>query len=338
VGKLARVPLDSPPFVCSPQTTLWRTLDDRKIDRRYLYAFMSSSLFTDQWHARKGETDMADYVSLTAQRELWIAVPPIEVQQAIGALFGAFDDKINLNRQQCGSLENLCSTLFRSWFVDFDPTMAKAAGISPSGMDAATAESFPSSFEDSTLGPIPRGWKPCRLREVCDLVYGKALPAPVRRHGPVAVFGSGGQIGWHNTALATGPRAIVGRKGNAGQVSWCEDDVFVIDTAFYVEPRDPNVSSYFLFQLLRSLDLPALTADSAVPGLGRESALRLLALRPCEGALLSFSAVTTPLRNLVRAILAETSTLERLRDALLPKLMAGEVCLGDAQRAVRGVA
>ena len=63
VGKLALVPLDAPPFVCSPQTTFWRTLDEGRIDRRYLYYFMRSSAFTDQWMARSNETDMAAYVT-----------------------------------------------------------------------------------------------------------------------------------------------------------------------------------------------------------------------------------------------------------------------------------
>src|SRR5205823_6051289 len=77
VGKVAGVSLDAPAFVCSPQTTFWRTVDEEQLDRKFLYAFMRSPLFVDQWAARKGETDMADYVSLTAQRELWVTVPPI---------------------------------------------------------------------------------------------------------------------------------------------------------------------------------------------------------------------------------------------------------------------
>jgi type I restriction enzyme S subunit len=64
VGKLALVPLDAPPFVCSPQTTFWRTLDQERLDRRFLYYFMRSRAFTNQWMARSNETDMAAYVSL----------------------------------------------------------------------------------------------------------------------------------------------------------------------------------------------------------------------------------------------------------------------------------
>ena len=70
VGKIALAPPDAPPFVCSPQTTFWRTLDETKLNRRYLYVFMRSSLFRAQLDARAGETDMAPYVSLTSQRGL----------------------------------------------------------------------------------------------------------------------------------------------------------------------------------------------------------------------------------------------------------------------------
>ena len=66
VGKLARVPMVAPPFVCSPQTTYWRTLDESHLDRGFLYAFMCSGWFTEQWEAIKDETDMAAYASLRA--------------------------------------------------------------------------------------------------------------------------------------------------------------------------------------------------------------------------------------------------------------------------------
>jgi type I restriction enzyme S subunit len=62
VGKLARVPMDAPPFVCSPQTTYWRTLDQDQLDRSFLYAYMRSRWFAEQWEAVKGETDMAVHV------------------------------------------------------------------------------------------------------------------------------------------------------------------------------------------------------------------------------------------------------------------------------------
>ena len=68
VGKVALVPSDAPPFVCSPQTTFWRTLDMNSLDRKYLYAFLRSPGFHAQLATRAGETDMAPDVSLTSQR------------------------------------------------------------------------------------------------------------------------------------------------------------------------------------------------------------------------------------------------------------------------------
>lgn len=159
VGKLALAPLDAPLFVCSPQTTFWRTLNEEHLDRRYLYYFMQSREFTDQWHTRKGETDMADYVSLTAQRELHVTVPPIDEQREIARVLGALDDKPKLNRQMNHTLETMAQSLFKSWFVDFDPVTAKAAGRKPYGMNEATAALFPHRFVESELGSIPEGWR-----------------------------------------------------------------------------------------------------------------------------------------------------------------------------------
>ena len=113
------------------------------IDRRYLFAYLRSRDFQEQLDARKGETDMVDYASLTTQKELEILLPPIDDQREIGRLIGALDHKIELNRETSRTLEAMAAAIFRSWFVDFDPVVAKAAGRPPFGMDAATAGALP---------------------------------------------------------------------------------------------------------------------------------------------------------------------------------------------------
>ena len=173
VGKLALVPLDAPPFVCSPQTTFWRTLDEERLDRRYLYCFMRSSAFTDQWMARSNETDMAAYVSLTAQRQLNVALPEINEQRAIAGVLGGLDDKIEQNRRTARALERLARAIFRAWFVDFEPVKAKAAGAAsfPS-MPQPVFDALPTRFVDSDIGPVPEGWEVKALSSVCTLVGG----------------------------------------------------------------------------------------------------------------------------------------------------------------------
>ncbi|WP_420626810.1 restriction endonuclease subunit S [Candidatus Poriferisodalis sp.] len=176
VGKLALAPRDSPPFVCSPQTTFWRALDQERIDRRYLYCYMQSGAFAQQWMARCNETDMAAYVSLTAQRQLNIAVPPIEEQRAIADVFGALDAKIEQNRQTALTLERLARTIFRAWFVDFEPVEAKADGETAFfSMPESAFDVLSARFVDSRIGPVPDGWEVKALDEVAAFLNGLAL-------------------------------------------------------------------------------------------------------------------------------------------------------------------
>jgi type I restriction enzyme S subunit len=170
VGKLARVRGDAPPFVCSPQTTFWRVLDGKKLDRDYLYAFMRSPLFASQLASVQGETDMAPYVSLTAQRRLKVAVPDFHQQVAIGRLIGALDEKIELNRRMVRTLEAITEASFKSWFIDFDPVRAKVEGR-PTGLPDDLAALFPSSFN---ADEEPRGWEKRTVRPTlsCFIVRG----------------------------------------------------------------------------------------------------------------------------------------------------------------------
>ena len=98
-------------------------------------------------------------VSRDQIHEIECAVPPLAEQKAIAAVLGALDDKIELNRRMNATLEAMARALFQSWFVDFDPVRAKLDGRPPAALDPATAALFPDSFQDSPIGPVPKGWK-----------------------------------------------------------------------------------------------------------------------------------------------------------------------------------
>ena len=77
------------------------------------------------------------------------------------------------------TLEAIARSLFKSWFVDFDPVRAKAEGRQPWGMDAATAALFQSEFEDSELGDMPKGWRVWPLMaHLCILLTDGSQRAP----------------------------------------------------------------------------------------------------------------------------------------------------------------
>jgi len=91
--------------------------------------------------------------------QLPVRIPSLSEQQQVAETLGALDDRITLLRETNATLEAIAQAMFKSWFVDFDPVRAKAEGLEPEGLDAATVALFPDSFEESELGLVPRGWK-----------------------------------------------------------------------------------------------------------------------------------------------------------------------------------
>ncbi len=277
-----------------------------------------------------------------------LRLPPLPEQQAIACILGALDDKIALNRRMNRTLEEMARAIFRSWFVDFDPVRAKAAlrrqhpnwtndQISRAAcpnLNPEIAALFPDSFEDSELGEIPRGWRVGKVGEICEFAYGKALKADQRKAGSVPVMGSNGQVGVHDQALVKGPGIIVGRKGNPGIVKWVNTDFFPIDTTFYVVPSGKEYPLTYLCYALEHLSLARFGADSAVPGLNRQIAYGTQLVIPDSKVLESFGCLATSIRDRQHATETESRTLAALRDALLPKLISGELRVQDAERIV----
>jgi type I restriction enzyme S subunit len=261
--------------------------------------------------------------------------PPVDEQRAIAHILGTLDDKIDLHRRMNETLEAMARALFKSWFVDFDPVRAKAAGRDP-GLPKPIAELFPDSFEDSELGEIPRGWEVKKLGDLLELAYGKALKAEDRQDGNVPVYGSNGQVGWHNERFVVGPGIVIGRKGNPGIATWVATDFFPIDTTFYVVPKANCQSLEFLFHVLRIHDLASLGADSAVPGLNRNLAYMSEQILPPARLLEQFGRLSGGLSRRVDCGNKETRTLAALRDALLPKLISGDLRVEDAERFIVG--
>ena len=110
-------------------------------------------------------------------------------------------------------------------------------------------------------------WK---FQDVCTLEYGASLPKDKRIDGPYPVVGSNGITGYHNQYLIEGPAIIVGRKGSAGEVTFVEQNCFPIDTTYYIKQNDPNLSDlYYLYWVLKSMNLASLRGGAGIPGLNR---------------------------------------------------------------------
>jgi len=348
VGKIALVPDDAPPFVCSPQTTFWRALNPEILDRRYLYAFLRSSGFRAQLATRAGETDMAPYVSLTSQRGLSLTLPPIGTQRALARILGTLDDKIELNRRINETLEAVAQALFRSWFVDFEPVRAKTEGRDP-GLPKPFADLFPDHLEDSELGEIPAGWDFCGLDGVARFLNGLALqkfPPSDRGSLPVikiAQLRAGTTQGADRAAADLNPDYII----EDGDVlfSWsgsleCElwtggkgalnQHLFKVTSTDY--PR-----WFFYYWIRRHLtDFRHIAAGKATT-MGHIQRHHLSEARisiPDQRLLGAADEFFAPMIAQIVQRRLESCALGTLRDTLLPKLISGERRVKDVERFV----
>lgn len=287
---------------------------------------------------------------------LW---PNRKTQDHIAGILASLDAKINNNTKVNKTLEQMAQALFKSWFVDFEPVKAKIAVLEAGGSQEAatlvamtaisgknadslvvfereqpeqyaelkaTAELFPSAMQESELGDIPAGWSSQRMSNIATLHYGKALKKTERIDGPYPVYGSGGITGSHDAYLVEGPGIIVGRKGSIGTIYWEDGKFHPIDTVYYVTTKEEIPLSY-LYYLMKTLNLPSMNTDAAVPGLNRDNVYRLEVLKPTQSILNRFDNHIATIRNGIQKNNNTIVSLVGLRDTLLPKLLSGEIPL-----------
>ncbi len=311
--------------------------EDRMVPKYAYYALQNMYLTGRAALYEQQSTGISNFQFEYFLDEEILRVPPLPEQRAIAQILGSFDDKIELNRQLNETLEGLARAIFKDWFIDFGPVRAKLEGRD-AGLPEHLAELFPDRLVESELGGIPEGWGVKTLGELIELAYGKALKAADRKGGTIPVYGSNGQIGWHDKGLVAGPGIVVGRKGNPGIVTWAHSDFFPIDTAFYVVPRDAGQKLPFLFFALAAQDLPSIAADSAVPGLSRKLAYMNRQVVPDKVLVDKFSGYADTIFARRHRLEEESRTLAALRDTLLPELMSGEIRLAEAEQAMEAEA
>ena len=298
--------------------------DSDALDAGYLRYYLASPEMQTLLLSWAGSGGTRNALTKAMVESLEILLPPLSEQQSIARILGALDDKIELNRRMNQTLEAIARAVFQDWFVDFGPVRAKLEGREyylPTELWAL----FPDQLAESELGEIPEGWEVKALGELIELAYGKALKAVDRKSGDIPVYGSNGQVGWHDEKLADGPGIIVGRKGNPGLVAWAHSNFYPIDTAFYVLPATDGLSLHFLLYALDRQDLPSVAADSAVPGLNRNLAYMNRQLLPGTVLLSAFDRHVAPIFERRHRLDEESRALAAQRDALLPRLISGEL-------------
>ncbi len=143
-------------------------LNQDLIINNFCYYFLKQDIVFNFLRSSQSSSTMPA-ITFEMVSSLQIPIPPLPTQKAIAHILGTLDDKIELLRQMNETLEEMAKALFKSWFVDFEPVRKKADGLK-TGLPKEIEDMFPSEFEDSELGEIPKGWKVGKLGDVLDTI------------------------------------------------------------------------------------------------------------------------------------------------------------------------
>jgi type I restriction enzyme S subunit len=326
-GRTSYVSDTLPPVVYSPHLSYWRSLDAEMIVPGFLRYWSRSQSFRDQLAGLAASTDMAPYLSLVDQKRLRIKLPAAGEQRRIAHILGTLDDKIELNRRMSETLEATARALFKSWFVDRE------------GRDGA--EGWPRITLASAFDINP----PRSVRRDHPAPYLDMANMPTR--GPSArdvsfrTPGSGARFRNGDTLLARITPCL--ENGKTALVDFLSDDECGWGSTEYIvlRPRPP-LPEEFAYCLARLPEFVAYAVArmSGSSGRQRVSASAIgeyaISLPPAEHAT-RFREVVRPMFEGITLLTQEARTLVALRDALLPRLISGELRLKDADQLVEAV-
>jgi type I restriction enzyme S subunit len=366
LGNCARIPTSNR-FALNQRVGRIRSKDEDLADQRFLYYHMNSP---SQVQHLRSLANRGVQVNLTTESIIRspVFLPPIKEQKAIAHILGTLDDKIELNRKTNETLEALAKALFKSWFVDFDPVRAKAEGRS-TGLPDELSDLFPDSFEDSELGEIPSGWEVALLGEVLDVDKGVSYKGDFLSDSEglpmvnLGCFAGGGAFRQEKMKFYAGEH----RERHVAQVGdlliantdmtqnriilgapiiippWKGNQKFLFSHHTFAVRFKQKIDAlkwYVYFTLLK----PSFRQVAA----GHATGTTVLAL-PKDG-ITDYQAVIPP-SHLINEFAKraeelflkcqkadeQNDLLARLRDALLPKLISGEIRIPDAERMLEEV-
>lgn len=337
-------------WLCGTGAILLR-LNSPDVDAEFL-SFALSSEASTAWLKSHAVGAVMPNLNEGVIRRFPLLLPPIAEQQAIAHILGTLDDKIELNRRMNETLEAIACALFKSWFVDFDPVRAKAEKRQPAGMDAETAALFPSSFEEAPFGIIPQGWLMTPLPQVIEvnprrsLAKGQSAPyvdmqnMPTRGHRVRSwmnrPFGSGTKFLNGDTLVARITPCL--ENGKTAFVDFLDDEQVGWGSTEYIilRPKKPLPLEYGYYlarsEEFRFYAIQQMTGSSGRQRVPAECFANFHIAYPSKPIAERFSDITHPLMKTIRANVMQSATLAKLRDALLPKLLSGEIRVREAER------
>jgi type I restriction enzyme S subunit len=310
-----------------------------EIDLKFFYFMTKSPNF---WPLRGSAQP---FISQTDIREMTIAIPDLATQRTIGEIIYSLELAIEMNCRVMRTLEEIAQTIFKSWFIDFDPVKAKMAGEKPVGMDDATAALFPNSMEDSELGPIPKAWSISKIKSLTRTIVG-GTPSRARDdfwNGHIPWFNSGKvndfriteaseyitELALQKSAvklLPIGTTVLAITGATLGQYSRVEIEASGTQNVIGILESDA-VSNEFIYSFIANgiARIVAAGTGGAQQHINKEIVDDFEFIYPGTELVDEFTQRVKPMFAQIASLAFKNKTLADLRDALLPRLISGEL-------------
>tara|TARA_Y100001933_G_scaffold24425_1_gene20577 strand:+ start:578 stop:1894 length:1317 start_codon:yes stop_codon:yes gene_type:complete len=351
VGKVVVVPKEADGCLQNQNTCALIAKRD-KADQRYIFYALNTSQFREYVSCTAAGSANQARLSVKNLGKFETRNRPFHEQQAIAHILGTLDDKIELNRKTSETLEGIAKALFKSWFLDFDPVRAKAEGR-PTGLPDEISELLPASFDESELGEIPSKWSLMPLDKIANYLNGLALQKfpPKGDHTDlpvikIAQLRKGDTVDSGKCSNELGVQYVI--KDGDILFSWSGSllvDVWVGGTGalnqhlFKVTSQDFEKWFYYWWtkHYLEEFQAIAQSKATTMGHIQRKHLSEALVVVPPEKILEWMNEIFSPILNQQIQGRLESRTLTSLRDALLPRLISGELRVPDAEKMLEEV-
>ena len=319
-------------------------------DSKFLF-YLLQTLRLNDWRSGSGQP----LLNQTILSSIPVTVPSPSEQSAIAHILGTLDDKIELNRRMNETLEAMARALFKSWFVDFDPVRAKMEGRD-TGLPQRIADLFPDRLVESELGEIPEGWEISTIGEEVTVVGGSTpstkdrglwdgeinwatpkdlstLSAPVLLETARLISDAG--LSKISSGLLPQGVVLLSSRAPIGYLAIAEIPV-AVNQGFIAMKCESRLSNMFVWLWTQAnMDIILQNSNGSTFQEISKRNFRPLNITIPEPEILS--VFDKHVRLLYKQIVKnqrESRTLAVLRDALLPKLVSGEIRLRNAEAIV----
>ena len=310
LGVSAKIPFSKRCVYLHNQRIGLVTITDKSADEDFVYWFMRTDQYRKVIVAGASGTTVK-HTSPSRIRDVELHLPPLPTQRKIAAVLGVLDDKIENNRKICANLEAQAQAIFKSWFVDFEPFGGK----------------------------MPSGWKMGKLGDMAQYRKERIGSSELT---PETFFSTENMIEGKGGCLAATSLP------SSGIVPRCEKgDVLVSNIRPYFKKifrvektsgHSPDVlcfaprhkeTQYYLYQLLWDDSFFDYVMSSVkgtkMPRGDKDQILEYQCTIPQDRVIQDFNAIVEPMIKIVALNRGESRALAEMRDALLPKLMSGEI-------------